>query len=109
MLYVYSLQFYPQLLKWFVRLTQLNLITEVNIYCLCLCVVVESEVEDSNLEAHIKRRVLHDLRKTTYHWTPLRYCCLLHLSGHQVVIAFSVCPLCWFVLYGYVFSLLLQV
>ncbi|XP_076149818.1 ribosome assembly protein METTL17, mitochondrial [Alosa pseudoharengus] len=32
-----------------------------------------TEVEDGNLEAHIRRQVLYDLRKTTYHWTPLRY------------------------------------
>ncbi|XP_062386567.1 methyltransferase-like protein 17, mitochondrial [Sardina pilchardus] len=32
-----------------------------------------TEVEDSNLEARIRRQVLNKLKKTTYHWTPLRY------------------------------------
>lgn len=35
---------------------------------------VDSEGEDGNLEDRIKKQVLYDLRKNTYHWTPIRYC-----------------------------------
>ncbi|XP_042562085.1 methyltransferase-like protein 17, mitochondrial [Clupea harengus] len=32
-----------------------------------------TEGEDGNLEDRIKKQVLYDLRKNTYHWTPIRY------------------------------------
>ncbi|XP_017543343.1 methyltransferase-like protein 17, mitochondrial [Pygocentrus nattereri] len=33
----------------------------------------QSDGDDQNFEAKIRRKVLFELRKTTYHWTPLRY------------------------------------
>ncbi|XP_036452142.1 methyltransferase-like protein 17, mitochondrial [Colossoma macropomum] len=33
----------------------------------------QSDGDDQNFEAKIKKKVLFELRKTTYHWTPLRY------------------------------------